>query len=43
MTQQNVNNKQDALKAKNRMTLFGLLLLIAVLFIVTIIKIKTQS
>lgn len=34
---------QKILKAKNRATLFALLVLIAVLFIVTVIKVKTQS
>lgn len=37
------DNKPNALKAKNRMTLLALLALIVVLFFVTIIKVKTQS
>lgn len=36
-------NKKDALKSKNRMTLLGIVVLIVILFVVTIIKVQTQS
>lgn len=42
--EENKQTGRDAtLKAKNRMTLLALVVLIAVLFVVTIIKVKTQS
>lgn len=37
-----MTQEKNTLKAKNRMTLLGLLALIVILFVVTIIKIKTQ-
>lgn len=42
-TDSSVQDPQQILKAKNRMTLLALVVLIVVLFIVTLIKIKTQT